>query len=213
MTTLAALIAELQSEVPAVNSVPTTAQYTQAVKDAVLEFSRRCGLVKMADLSIVANTATYSLPDDFLKLISLDSLTGMDGVILSNSGIIPVSADWTEEYTIANKQITFKPTPTYTLTRGYQYKAGWVLTGTNPNETYAMIGDDEKQIVMIKAKGLATEKISNAQASAGGMKYSFGAVSVDKGAGVDSLTKQIFELHGAFVKACETYNGATLGIS
>jgi len=209
-TTLAVLIAELQSEVPAVNSLPTTTQYTQAVKDAVAEFSRRCGLVKMADLSIVANTATYSFPDDFLKLISLTSLAGVDGVIISNSGIIPVSADWTEEYTIANKQITFKPTPTYTLTRGYKYKAGWVLTGANPNETYATMGDDEKQIVMLKAKQLATEKIYKAQASAGGMKYSFGAVSVDKGAGADSLTKDMFELQGAFVQACEDYNGAVM---
>ena len=42
MTTLAVLLAQLQSEVPAVSSVPTTTQYTQAIKDAVLDFSRRC---------------------------------------------------------------------------------------------------------------------------------------------------------------------------
>jgi len=210
MTTLAALIAELQSEVPSVNSVPTVAQYTQAIKDAVAEFSRRCGLVKMADLNIVANTATYALPDDFLKMVSLTSIVGMGGVILSPSGIIPVSKNWTEQYTIANKQITFKPTPTYTMTRCYQYKAGWVLTGTNPNETYATMGDDEKQIVMIKAKGLANEKIMNAIGSGGNMKYSFGAVSVDKSSSVDGISKTIFQLHGEFTAACDVYNGAAI---
>lgn len=208
--TLASIISELQSEVPAVNSVPTTTQYTQAIKDAVVEFSRRCGLVKFGQLNIVANTATYALADDFLKMVVLESLVSADGVILSSSGIIPVPMDWSEEFVIANKQITFKPTPTYTLTRDYRYKAAWILTGTNPNETYATMGDDEKQVVMLKAKQIAIEKIFNAQASASNVKYSLGAVSVDKGAGADLLTKQMYELHGAFAKACEDYNGAVM---
>lgn len=213
MNTLAGLIAELQSEVPAVNSVPTTAQYTQAVKDAVLDFSRRCGLVKFAELNIVPNTATYALADDFLKLVTLESLVGVDGVIITNSGIIPVSADWEEEYAIVNKQITFKPTPTYTLTRDYKYKAAWILTGASGSETYATLGDDEAQVVMLKAKSLAKEKLANALASSGGMKYSLGAVSVDKGSGTDALISEVYQLHGQFVEACERYNGAALGIS
>ena len=103
---------------------------------------------------------------------------------------------------------TFTPTPTYTLTRDYKYKAGWALTGSSGSETYATMGDEEAQIVMLKAKQLAMEKISNAQASAGGMKYSLGAVSVDKGAGAESLTTMMYALHGEFVQACERYNGA-----
>ena len=213
MTTLAALIAELQSEVPALNSVPTTAQYTQAVKDAVVEFSRKCGLTKFAELNIVSNTATYALADDFLKLVTLESLVGVDGIIITNSGIIPVSANWTEEYVIANKQITFKPTPTYTLTRDYKYKAAWILTGASGSETYAAMGDDEAQIVLLKAKSLAKEKLANALASGGGMKYSFGAVSVDKGSGTDVLISEVNKLHGQFIEACDRYNGAALEIS
>ena len=208
MTTLAVLLAQLQSEVPAVSSVPTTAQYTQAIKDAVLDFSRRCGIGKWAELSIISGTAAYTLPADFLSLITLEMITGVDDVIISQNGLIPVSANWEEEYSIINKTITFTPTPTYTLTRDYKYKAGWALTGTNPNETYATMGDEEAQIVMLKAKQLAMEKISNAQASAGGMKYSLGAVSVDKGAGVQNLTTMMYALHGEFVKACDVYNGA-----
>lgn len=210
MTTLAALLTQLQSEIPAVNSVPTTAQYTQAIKDAVAEFSRRCGLEKIAELSIVSGTASYNLPDDFLKLIMLESVSGADGVIISNTGIIPISADWEETYQIVNKVITFFPTPGYSMTREYRYKMAWVLTGSSPSETYANMGDDEAQVVMIKAKGLAIEKISNAQAAGGNMRYSFGAVSVDKGAGSENLTSKVFAAHGDFVQACERYNGAVM---
>lgn len=208
--TLAVLVAQLQSEVPAVNSVPTTTQYQQAIKDAALEFSRRCGQGKWAELNIVSGTPTYDLAADFLGLISLEMMVGVDGVIISSTGLIPVSADWEEEYTIRNKQITFTPTPTYTLTRDYKYKAGWILTGTDPDQTFAEMGDEEAQIVMIKAKGLALEKKSNAMASSGGMKYSFGAVSVDKSGGVDSLTAQVYKQHGLFVEACDRYNGAVI---
>lgn len=211
MTTLAALVAELQSEVPAVNSVPTTAQYEQAVKDAVLDFSRRCGLGKWAELSIISGTATYNLPADFLKMITLEILTGVDGTISADRSLIAVSSDWEEEqWTIANKVITFVPTPQYTLTRDYKYKAAWVLTGSSGSETYAAMGDDEAQIVMIKAKSLAKEKLANKMASAGGMKYSLGAVSVDKGSGVEALTSEVYKLHGQFVEECEGYNGAAM---
>ncbi len=212
-TTLAALIAELQSEVPAVNSVPTVAQYTQAIKDAVAEFSRRCGLMKIAELSIISGTAAYNLPADFLKLIMLESPSGADGVIISNTGIIPLSAEWEETHQIINKIITFFPTPGYSMTREYRYKSAWALTGSSGSETYADMGDDEAQIVMIKAKGFAKEKLANALASGGGMKYSLGAVSVDKGSGAETLTSDMYALHGQFVDACERYNGAVLGIS
>lgn len=208
MTTLAVLVAELQSEVPAVNSVPTSTQYAQAVKDAVADFSRRCGIGKWAQLVIVRGTAAYALPADFLSMISLASLTGVDGVLISSTGIIPLAADFSEEYSILNKQITFTPTPTYSMTRDYKYKAGWVLTGDTGSETYATMGDDEKQIVMIKAKGMAMQKLANSLASGGGMKYSFGAVSVDKGSGVEGLTSMMYKLHAEFIEACDKYNGA-----
>ncbi len=206
--TLAALVAILQSEVPAANSTPTTAQYQQAIKDAASEFSRRCGQGKWAELNIVSGTATYSLPADFLSLISLEMMVGIDGVMISNTGLIPVSADWEEEYTIRNKQITFTPTPNYTLTRDYKYKAGWIMTGAEGSETFADMGDDEAQIVLIKAKGLAIEKKANAMASGSGLKYSLGAVSVDKGGGVESMNTQVYKQHGLFVEACDRYNGA-----
>lgn len=207
MTTLAALKAILQSEVPAVDGVPTSTQYEQAIKDAVNDFSRRCGLAKISSLSIVAGTATYSLPTDFMKLISMDALVGMDGVIVSSSGLIPISKDWDETWTIVNKQITFYPTPTYALTRYFKYKASWALSG---GTDYTTLGDNESEIVLLKAKGICYEKLGNALTGDGVLKYSFGAVSEDLSGNVDAYNKRIYALHGEYASACEDYNSATL---
>lgn len=207
MTTLAALVTLLQAEVPASNSVPTEAQYTQAIKDAILDFSRRCGLEKIAELDIVSGTPTYSFSADFLKLIWLEALTGHDGVIISDGGIIPISADWEETYQIINKQITFFPTPTYTLSREYKYKSGWVATAGD----YTTLGEDEAQIILLKAKAICLQKQANAESS--GMKYSFGAVSVDKGSTVDTKTKDSNGMEREYLDACESYNAPVLGIS
>lgn len=216
MTTLAVLVAELQSEVPAVNTVPTTTQYTQAIKDAVLEFSRQCGLMKNTTIAVVSGTASYPMPDDFLKLIEIDNpYSNEHHVIVTATGIIPFSelSPFEEEITVVNKTLTIFPTPGYSMTRYIEYKAGWVLSGTSGSETYADMGEDEAQIVMLKAKSLAKEKLSNALASGGGMKYSFGAVSVDKGSGTDVLNTDMYKLHDQFIKACERYNGTVLGVS
>jgi len=207
---LADLVTELQSEVPAVNSVPTSAQYEKAVKDAVLEFSRRCGLVKISSLSIVAGTHTYTLASDFQNLIMLESVSGAGGVLISDAGLIPISADWEETYQIVNGQITFFPTPTYSMTREYRYKMAWVLTGSGADRTYAAMGDPEAQIVLIKAKALALEKRANAVSSSGAMQYSFGAVSVNKGAGVENISALMYTLHDEFVQECKSYNGAVV---
>lgn len=202
--TLAELVIELQEDVPAVDGVPSEAQYERAIKDAVREFSRRCGLVKVGTLSIVANTAAYALADDFLDLIELESMVGVDGVIITATGIIPVSEGWEETFTIAAGSITFYPTPTYTSDRDYRYKAAWIL---DESDAYSLT-DEEAQIVMLKAKGICFDKLANA--GAGGFKYSIGNMSVDKSGMGESYTKRQYELHGEFTQACERYNGAVM---
>lgn len=206
--TLAELVALLQSEVPAVNSVPSSAQYTQAIKDAVQDFSRLCGVRKFSELSIVSGTATYALADDFLKLIWLEALTGVDGVIVSSGGLIPTAAEWDEVYSIMGGSITFTPTPTYTLNREYSYKAAWTLTGAEGSEAYATLGDAESQIVMLKAKALAKSKQRQALSSGGGMNYSMGVFKVDKSSGVEDLKSDISSLNDEYDAACDAYNGA-----
>jgi len=201
MTTLAAMVADLQSEVPAVDGIPTTAQYNQAVEEAVIDFSRRCGLIKISSLSIISGTATYSLATDFLKLIALDALVGIDGVIVSDK-LIPVSKNFEEEHTIVNKQITFYPTPQYTMTRYYKYKMQWVATAGD----YTTLGEDEAQIVLLLAKSKALMKITNDQAG-DNIKYSFGAVSEDLGGASDTSRKNANDAEKEYLDACKSYNG------
>jgi len=196
------MVSQLQSEIPAVDGAPTTAQYNQAVKDAVMDFSRRCGLVKIASLAIVSGTATYALATDFLKLISMDALVGMDGVIVSNNGLIPLSKDFEEEWTIVNKQVTFYPTPAYSMTRYYKYKAAWVAV----SDDYTTLGDDEVQIVLLRAKSIASGKIANAQAG-DSIKYTFGAVSEDLSDSSDATRNEAQSFDTDFEEACEVYNG------
>lgn len=205
MTTLAELVNQLISEAPVVDDVPTPDQYNQAVKDAVLDFSRRCGLAKISMLAILSGTATYDLPADFLKLISMDALVGVDGVIISNNGIIPLSKDFEETWTIINKQITFYPTPSYSLTRYFKYAAGWIAIA----DDYTTLGDEETRIVLLKAKAIALGKQVNA-ASGNVLKYSLGAVSVDKSSDVDSKSQRADRFDKDYLEACDGYNGRVL---
>lgn len=207
---LSELVALVEEDVPAEGGVPSALQYEQAVKDAVRDFSERCGLEQLGTLSIVSGTATYSLPADFLKLIALETLMSPDGVLISAEGLIPVSANWEERYTIRNGQITFKPTPTYAMTRDIRYKAAWILTEAvdeYDNAEYETLGEREGRIVVLKAKALAAIKKSNASAG-DAIKYSFGAVSEDLSSLEEGYRKDAKNFESEYVEACEKYNGA-----
>lgn len=205
MTTLASLVARLQADVPAENSVPSSAQYEQAVKDAVADFSRRCGLVKIGTLSIEAGTATYTLEDDYLQMIELLTIN-YSGTLVTSEGLIPIDPSFTsEKYTIANKQITFYPTPGYSMDRDYRYKAAWILNGGD----YTSLGDNEASIVMMKAQAIALSKQVNV-ASAGALSYSFGALSVDKGSGVENKQSRIGAFENDYLAAVDSYNGRVI---
>ena len=68
------------------------------------------------------------------------------------------------------------------------------------------MGDDEAQIVLLKAKAIALSKISNAQAG-DSIKYSFGAVSEDLSGASTSYQKDSETSDSEYEKACKTYNG------
>ena len=205
--TLADLISELQEDVPAVDGIPSEAQYERAVKEAVDEFSRRCGLEKNTELSIVSGTATYALPDDFLALIEIEDPFDHEGnIIMTATGIIPFSklAPFEEEITIRDGQLTIYPTPSYTMTRFLEYKAAWAL-----NDGSYPLTEAEARIVLLKAQSIALEKQANANASAG-FKYSVGNMSVDKSGVADGYAKRAETLEKRFDQACEKYNGAVV---
>jgi hypothetical protein len=205
---LADMITELQEDIPAVDGIPSDAQYERAVKDAVREFSRRCGQIQNGTLDIVPGTASYALPADFLDLIEIDNpFQPEHQVMVTSTGIIPFSElhPFCEERTIRNGMITFVPTPSYTMTRYIEYKAAWVL---DEDDAYPLT-DDEARIVLLKAKGICFEKLANANAGAG-FKYAVGNMSVDKSGVSEGFSKRLYELHGEFVQACDEYNGAII---
>ncbi|HZM24996.1 MAG TPA: hypothetical protein VFC02_24810 [Anaerolineales bacterium] len=206
---LSELVERLQGDVPDEGGVPSEEQYENAVKDAVRDFSERCGVTQIGMIDVVSGTATYDLPADFLKLIKLTTLTG-EGVLHSSSGqLIPLSSDWCEKPTIRNGQITFYPIPRYTLTRDIYYKAAWILTGEDEDYgggIYETLSEREARIVLLKAKANAKTKLANAQAG-DSIKYSFGAVSEDLGGMSESSRNDAKKFENEYLNACEVYNG------
>ena len=197
----AALVSRLTADVPAEDGVPSSAQYGKAVEDAIRDFSERCGLEQISTLNIVPGTATYDLPEDYLKMISLESFASADGVIISAQGLIPISANWEEQHTIRNGQITFYPTPTFTMARELRYKAAWI-----ESNDYETLGEREARIVLLKAQSIAIGKQANAL-SGQTLKYSLGAVSVDKGSTVDEKRRKVDSFDDEYLAACQKYNG------
>ena len=202
---LADMIADLQEDVPAVDGTPTDAQYERAIQDAVAEFSRLCGRAKNTTISVISGIGTYDLPADFLKMIEFDSpYDPENGVIVTATGIIPFSptAPFEEYATIRNKTLAIYPVPSYTMDRFLEYKAAWVL---DESENYDLT-DDEVEIVMLKAKAIAFEKINNASASSS-FKYTVGNMSVDKSSMGEGYSKRVGEFEDKFERACQKYNG------
>lgn len=209
---LSTLEARLTTDVPAVDGVPSTTQYENAIKDAVRDFSERCGVEQIGTLNVVPGTATYDLPADFLKLIVLETFESIDGVIITASGLIPTNITYEERFTIRNGQITFYPTPSYTMARDFRYKAAWVGTviedsGSGDDLDYETMSEREARIILLKAQSIALGKQANAQASTS-IKYSFGAVSEDLGGSAESGRKSSESIEKEYLAACKVYNGA-----
>lgn len=177
--TLADLKSRLQSAVPARGGVPSSSDYEQHIKDGVLQLATDVPLMRVATLSIVRGTATYNLATDFLFLIELEGIASADGVILSDAGIIPVSALWEESYTVDGSEITFDPIPTYTMGRDYRYAALYELTGGSGSETYARLTQNGARVALLYAQHLALTQQANGVAG-DGWKYQIGDEMVDK---------------------------------
>ena len=209
---LSDLVERLAVDVPAEDSVPSNTQYEKAVQDAIRDFSEQCGLVQISTLNIVPGTATYDLPADYLKMIALESFASADGVLISAQGLIPISANWEEQHTIRNGQITFYPTPTFTMARELRYKAAWIGTDIEADDSvaadtdYETMSEREARIVLLKAQANALEKQSNAL-SGQTLKYSLGAVSVDKGSTIEEKRRKADSFNDEYLAACDKYNG------
>jgi hypothetical protein len=173
---LANLISRLQVNIPAKGDTPSAAQYDQAVKDAVLDFSSRCPLKKLATITVVSGTAVYDLPADFTRLIKVESLLSPEGgVLVTDAGLIPVSASYEERFTVGGGKVTFYPTPTYTTARYVWYAAGYVFDDDN---VYPDMTEAEARVIILKAQAMALHLLANV--NAGGWSYKIGDEAVDK---------------------------------
>lgn len=209
MIMLDTLIAQLQADVPAENGTPSEAQYERAVKDAVADFGRRAGRIKRATLNIVAGTATYPLAADFVRMVNLVGLYGECGILNTPQGIIPLgTGEIYEEYLVYGQEITFCPTPVYTMAREYRYKAGWALTVESGGDYYDDLTEDEAAIALILARANATRH--KADALGGGISYRQGDVAVDTTGQAHQLHRMIDNLMASYLAAVDAYVGTVL---
>jgi hypothetical protein len=211
---LSELVERLQAEVPAEDGVPTEEQYEQAIRDAIWDFSERCGRIKSATISITPGNDTYTLPDDFLSLVSMPSLysTGLDAVMHTMEGLVPLSSPllsnplYPEQHLIHGLNIVFIPTPSYTISRVIRYKAAWISTVDDYGEDFETLTEREARIILLKAKSIAAGKLSNAQAG-NVMDYSFGAVSEKLDGGSSTTADVAKSAESEYLDACKRYNG------
>lgn len=198
---LATLKTRLQSDVPARDGVPSNDQYEQAVKDAVADYSRRRPLRKMVEVAIVANTASYSLPSDFAKLIRIDrlSVNATEGVILTSSGIIPVEPGFEYRHTIVAGTLTFYPTPTFSTTIDVWYMAQHTLNGSSE---YPDMTNEDAGTVALKAQAIALMLQAN-KLAADAWTYQVGDERVDKTKQAETLRAQAKAVLDQYLEAAK----------
>ena len=205
---LARLVTYVMHDVPARNSIPSAMQYEECVKRAIADFGRRKPLVKETTISIEANVAAYDLPDDFLYVIDVEALvTGEGGVLVSPSGLVPISPSFRETYTVANGQITFVPTPTFSVDRRLWYAALYALDSTS--QAYTDLTEDLVDVVILKARALA-QGIKAGVAADEAWSYTVGDERVSKEKLAENMraeAKRLTEAYEAAVRSMTQHTG------
>jgi hypothetical protein len=199
---LSLLAARLQAAVPQKYSQP--ADYNQLVKDALAQLSQDVPILTSVDLAIVSGTASYTLPVDFLFVVSLASLTAPGEGVIVGSHLVPVPQAFSERYYIEGDQIRFSPTPTYSVARTLRYAACHVL---NSSHAYPRLTENGARIALLYGQHLAL----SAQAAAGGAvawKYSIGDETVDKSRAGTALLEQaagLLQQYQQAIRSLKTY--------
>jgi hypothetical protein len=170
------LIDSLTAALPARAGAPSSTQYADAIDAAVLAYSQRVPLVRTTTLAVTAGVSSYSLPADFLALVSLESaeVLGLH-VAITSAGIVPLGDAEDEVYEILGNTLVFDDAPTYSSERTLKYNAAHVAT----SGTYADMQTRDREPVLLRAQAdllrmLAMREAGNA------WSYKIGDESVDK---------------------------------
>ena len=108
------------------------------------QLSQDVPIITAATIQVTAGQATYDLPADFLYEIELAGLPAQGGVIVGNSGLIPVGDGW-EETHHRGDTLRLDPVPTYTTTRTLRYAAQYVPT----NGVYPRLSENGARVAML----------------------------------------------------------------
>lgn len=170
---LTVLVARLQNAVPQRNGAP--ADYSRLVQDAVQQLGQDVPIITTAIVAVVAGTATYTLPDDFLFEVELLGPVMVGHVLIGNNGLVPLGGPLSEAHYVEGDRIRFDPVPGYTLDRTLRYAAGYVLNGGY----YPRLSENGARIALMYAQHLALVEQANAVAG-DAWSYKIGDESVDK---------------------------------
>jgi hypothetical protein len=205
MTSFQDLVDRLGVAVPARAGVPTEAQYEQAVRDAVADFSRRCPVQQQGTLQIRTGVARYTLPADFLRLIKIQTFDGSGGIAITDQGIVPLGTGAQKErYTIAGQTITFTPTPGYTASRQVWYAGAHILE----SGSYPYLTDDEATILLLKAQADVLQLQAQAALSAGEVtEYQIGDERIKKTSVGQGFTAQSEAMEQRYLSAVRSRIG------
>ena len=201
---LSTLSSRLQGDVAARNSVPSSTQYEQCVRDAVADFSRRAPMQKVTTIAVVSGTASYALPADFMKIIRFAlALNVQAGILNTASGIIPVAGTFKERVMVQGNALVIYPTPLYTMTRELWYMAGYVL---DSSYSYPDLTDEAASIVMLKARAEAMGLQAN-DAAKESWSYTIGDESVTKTNLGPQMREQVKAVETQYLAAVSKYIG------
>lgn len=205
MTTLTQLAARLATLVPAVDGVPSSDAYEQAVRDAVGDFGYRVPRILQGTLAVTSGTATYALPAGFQRLIAIGRFG--DGEIFhdANGFLVPATGDLRhEQYTLSGGEITFYPTPAYSLNRSIRYAAGYPYD--DDTDAFTGLTADGERIALLKAQSLALGVQAVATMAGAGLNYRIGDVSVQRTI-TQPAVQLATELDAAYLDACRSMTG------
>ena len=198
---LATLADRLQRAVPPRDGLPD--DYEELAREAVAQLSQDLPIMAAGSIQVVAGTASYSLPADFLALIAFGGASAVDGVVIGDNGIVPMGSGWRETHYVNGDTLTIDPTPTYTMTRTLRYAACHVLAGG----AYPRLSENGARVALLYGQYLALSAQANAQAG-DGWSYKIGDESVDKrgvGAAIQGQAQAALQAYNVAIRPLKGY--------